>query len=403
MPPPASPATPMPVSTSWQNSWIVEIVAASISQAAARSRSILAPSSASPSTARAGLGARPAPGCGAVSVARKWASGSISSLGETPLRMRSSSPATCWSRSRTRDRSSFVAARVKVTMRRSVISSSPSAMRRVARAAMVQVLPVPALASRTVVPRGSGSVILNSFMVKQRLPHPDRVLTEARGLGVPRLLRRRRHTQEFLVVQLLAPREELVRIPILILPGGGGLPLPGDPRRDLGEAGRGGLAVEFVNLLRPLGGGHRRERQGFAHPPGVDVEKVSEVALRLRWGGGAQAGFLRLLLVPPDDERLPIPIRVLHCEREEVDPRAEPVRGREPGVGDANDPMPVHMAHAAGDPRAADEDGDLLRPGGFSAVGGSGLREFGHPAGEVGKVLTAQRRGRQFPAKQFIR
>ena len=59
------------------------------------------------------------------------------------------------SRSRTRSRSSPVAMRVNVTSR-SCSSGMPSQTYRAASPAIVYVLPVPALASRTVTPVGSG-------------------------------------------------------------------------------------------------------------------------------------------------------------------------------------------------------------------------------------------------------
>src|SRR5699024_11345522 len=73
----------------------------------------------------------------------------------------------------------------------------------------------------------------------------------------------------------------------------------------------------------------------FAHSPGVDVEEISKVAFRLRRGGGAQVGLLRLLPVTPDDDGLPVPIWVLQREREE---RSEERRvGKEERAGWARD------------------------------------------------------------------
>ena len=73
--------------------------------------------------------------------------------GGTGLPASASAVAAIWPR--IRDRSSAVAARVKVTISSSEGARSRSARNRVARVDRVKVLPVPALASMTTCPEGS--------------------------------------------------------------------------------------------------------------------------------------------------------------------------------------------------------------------------------------------------------
>ncbi len=74
-----------------------------------------------------------------------------------------SAAASSVKRARVRSRSSRVANLLNVTSRMSEISAIPSATYRAASPTIAYVLPVPALASRTVVPNGSGPVRSNEL------------------------------------------------------------------------------------------------------------------------------------------------------------------------------------------------------------------------------------------------
>src|SRR5699024_5228004 len=101
----------------------------------------------------------------------------------------------------------------------------PSVTSRATRAAMVQVLPVPALASSTVVPPGMGAVISNRsgtsappFGRQEALPEPERVLAQAAGHArVPGLVEVGAHLlgEQVLDGQLRAPDEPVVGIFVL--------------------------------------------------------------------------------------------------------------------------------------------------------------------------------------------
>ena len=93
--------------------------------------------------------------------------------GGAPASARASPSSAETSRSQTRSRSSPVAIRVNVTSRRRS-SGVPSATYRVASAAIVYVLPVPALASSTVTPDGSGPQTSNgATLVSRSLTGPS--------------------------------------------------------------------------------------------------------------------------------------------------------------------------------------------------------------------------------------
>ena len=85
---------------------------------------------------------------------------------------RAASARTSWSR--TRSRSSWLAARPNVTTSSCSSGMPASATYRVTSAPIVQVLPVPALASSSVVPVGNGPVMLKVPGVVIAAPHVPR-------------------------------------------------------------------------------------------------------------------------------------------------------------------------------------------------------------------------------------
>src|SRR5690606_14515826 len=157
-------ATPRLRSTSWQNWWTVAIVAASKSVSAARTRRCIARTVSSSAARRCPTRASPG--------------------GQVRSRRHRSTSTSC---SRTLARSSWLAARLKVTTSRSRRSASPSATNRATSAAIVHVLPVPALASSRTVPCGSGSVMskcstgsapLHRLVGEDGGPQPQRQLAQ---------------------------------------------------------------------------------------------------------------------------------------------------------------------------------------------------------------------------------
>ena len=267
--------------------------------------------------------------------------------GATPASARASPSSAVTSRSRTRSRSSPVAIRVKVTTR-SCSGGTPSATSRATRAAIANVFPVPALASSSVTPRGSGPQRSNSRHPARRA---HRSISSSRARSPSQSRRAYRPARDgsssdpalaLLVVArpLLeqlgdrprpAQHEPVLRLRILLreVPVGRPFLLGGSPSV-LAGGDRGGVR----------GRGLAVERQRLAHPALEQVDEHREVRTRLRLpclrvvgktdaGDGHLAPLRPVRPAPAERDRLVGRRRARGGEREQVDPRGQPMPRRD--------------------------------------------------------------------------
>jgi hypothetical protein len=229
-----------------------------------------------------------------------------------------------------------------MTRRRS-IGRMPSATYLAVSAAMVNVLPVPALALET-----------DLLEVQQPVPDQAGIDTEPVGLRrveVPALLRRRdpgprEHVGER---ELFPQDEQVLSVPVLVVP----------------------LVPRFPFLARPVdglagvppegpfegvgGGGLAEDRQGLAHAAQKDPDETGQmgpghVAADLgvhveRADCGHGHGSSRALARPPDRLRLEGHLRVRRAQCQETQPRTQPQRGLHPAVGHHGDDGAAHTRH----------------------------------------------------------
>src|SRR5690625_654816 len=254
------------------------MVASSNSTSARRRRSTLTPISSGSSSGAVGASFLLVP------VAWKNSRSSICAGEIVPPMSPERVVATLEMPSRTLERSSPVAIRVKVMMSSSLILTSCSARSLVTSATIVQVLPVPALASSTVVPVGSGAAISNPGVSTTIVDHPlqesGRQRPETGLLALPPLLGPRRYAQDLLEPGDSAPCQLLVTITIFLAPAP--LVIRGPRRRCGGDRFRAPF-IERSPLPDPARPGVRRlqgQRYRFREPSAIDVQYLPQMITR---------------------------------------------------------------------------------------------------------------------------
>ena len=289
---------------------------------------------------------------------------------------------------RTRSRSSWLAARVKVTTSISSRATLPSATCLVTSAAIVQVLPVPALASSRVMP-GSRSRVMSKVSITDA---PD--LFVARGVRadqrtpqppgeVPEPVRRRA-----VLARAQRPRQQVVvgvRTEGPLVPHVGvllGEARVVEPRRDPLRPAT-GIRVAVAAALGAaelLGPGQRRldrQGQGLAQAGLVERDEVAQPRARVVLGQRPDHRDLATGAVLADGVRGPVLVGPARRQGERVEPGGQPVLGAEVGEGDGDEVVAEDVADGAGDPPIAQVDVDVegadrAAPAGSSALSTSG-------------------------------